>query len=280
MKKILGFLVIFFAFSTNAYADDDLNVNQSTKEQKEIEMIVIQAEIEASEETYKELSKYGVLKSGYGYLEDTLEYKKTVQEKIDEKVKKHGIERISENEPGVSTMGAPSTADVDIQTPVIYTSSQGYFIKAGAVWKKNSWNEPAWVKHAPNMGGDDGLGLYFTDSTNIEIENSSFYTVDNYGKTYNSNLYAYKNNTAGVYYKAPDKYYAVSGEYTWDKAYVTIWPTFKGKVNTKVRTHWTHTWSSAQISTVGISNGGINVAITNNAQSWDGQSINGANVVY
>jgi len=60
-------------------------------------------------------------------------------------------------------------------------------------------------------------------SSEIEISSSSFYTADNFNKTYNTNLYPYQSKPSGVYYKAQDKFLAsLSYEYTWDKAYVTV----------------------------------------------------------
>jgi hypothetical protein len=55
---------------------------------------------------------------------------------------------------------------------------------------------------------------------------------------------------------------------------------FKGRVNTQVRSQWTHTWSFADIQGVTIGNGGISVNISNVADSWNGASTNGATVSY
>lgn len=261
--------------------DGDIKLKHPTKEQKEIELIVIQADMEARDEAYKELAP---MYSNGGYLEDTVEFQDSVQAKIDKKIEKYGIKRIVEKESSeFGIMSSPPTTQISINTPVIYSSSQGYFIKASATWKRDSWGEPYWMKHrasfGSDMGGDDGFGVFFGSSTNIEISRSSFYTADNFNKTYNTNLYPFQTKPSGVYYKAQDKVYtSLSYEYTWDKAYITVWPLFKGAVNTQVRSQWTHTWSSAEITGVTIGAGGISVNISNAAYSWNGASTYGATV--
>ncbi|WP_342505789.1 hypothetical protein [Sporosarcina sp. FSL K6-2383] len=303
MKKLLGTLVIILSFSltTSTLAStlevtdnlkdtkrqDEYKYTPPTKEQKEIELIVIEADMEARDEAYIELaSMYRTLNGGY--LEDTVEFKDTIQAKIDEKIEKYGIKRVSENESdlGISPMASPPVSEIAINKPVIYQSSQGYFIQGSATWKKDSWGEPYWLKHRPTfaaaaVGGDDGLGIYFSNSTNIDISTSSFYTADNYNKGYNSNLYPEKSQPQGVYYKAQDYIYGtIAYEYTWDKAYITVWPQFLGRVNTQARTHWTHTWSTAKITGVGITNSGFNVGISGISNSYDGASIQGVNIIY
>ncbi|MFC5604979.1 hypothetical protein [Sporosarcina koreensis] len=169
--------------------------------------------------------------------------------------------------------------------PTVYSSSQGYFISASIAWKRDSWNEPYWLKHKSSLGsavgGEDGLGIYFGDPTNIEISTSSFYTADNFNKVYNQNITPSKSEPRGVYYRAQDHIYtSLAYEYTWDKAYITVWPNFKGRVNTTARTHFTHTWSSASISGVTVSSSGFSVSITNSNYAYDGVSTTGTAITY
>jgi len=156
-----------------------------------------------------------------------------------------------------------------------------------AQWKRDSWGEAYWLKHKPSfgsaMGGEDGLGIYFSETKNLEIITSSFYTADNFNKTYNSNLYPEKSAPQGVYYKAQDHLYSsLAYEYTWDKAYLTVWHSFKVNVNTVARTHWTHTWSSAKISGVGLTTTGFNISISNSnsGNSYDGVTTSGSSIIY
>ncbi|MET3659058.1 hypothetical protein [Sporosarcina psychrophila] len=286
MKKILGFLLILLSFSGSAYAEELIS-NQPTKEQKEIEQIIILAELEARDETYKELEFKNRL-SNFGYLEDTVEFKDSVEEKVDKKIAEHGIKRIVEEKPEFELMASPPTSAIDVMKPNIYSSSQGYILTASAIWKKKSNGYWTWTDHIPvgvgniNVGGDDGLGVYFQDSTNIDVSTSSFYTYDESTNIYNSNLLPYRNNSSGVYYTAQDKMnVAVIGtKYTWHAAYLTIWPSFKGKVNTTARTQWTHTWSSAKITGATISPSGISVGISNAQNSWDGATTTGTTIIY
>ena len=66
--------------------------------------------------------------------------------------------------------------------------------------------------------------------------------------------------------------------YTWHSSHITVWPNFIGSVNTYARTHWTHTWSSADITGVSISNSGISVNIESSSNAWDGVSTGSVNV--
>lgn len=297
MKKlIIGFAsVLMLSLPMSAFSaaeevaepqeKNEYNHNPATKAQKEIELIVIQADLEARDEAYKELTS---LNKGLNNadVESTQEYQDIVQEKIDKKIEKHDIKRVIDDpEFSITPMaGIPST-EVTVNRPTVYSSSQGYFIKASIAWKRNSYNEPYWQKHRPSlgsaMGGEDGLGIYFGDPKNIEINSSSFYTADNFNKVYNQNISPSVSQPRGVYYKSQDHMYAsYAYEYTYDKAYITVWPYYKGRVNTMARTHFTHTWSSAKITGVGISSSGFSISISNTGYSYDGVSTTGTPITY
>jgi len=171
-------------FSTSAYAEELIS-NEPTKEQKEIEQIIIQAEFEARNETYEELEDK-TINSLLDYNEDTAEFKESVIQKTDEKIEKYGIKRVKEDKPQFETMASPPTTAVNINPPSIYSSSQGYVIMANAVWKKKtSNNQWTWKDHSPlgygsavSVGGADGLGIYFQNSSNISITKSSFLNAE------------------------------------------------------------------------------------------------------
>lgn len=293
MKKIFGLLIILMAFSTNVYAEE-LKSIEPTKEQKEIEQIIIQAEFEARNETYEELGNKTInslLK--LDYIEDSTAFKETVREKIDEKIEKYGIKRLDEDKPPFATQAvSPPTTAIDIKSPSIYSSSQGYVIMGSAVWKKRTDNNQwTWKDHGPlgfgsavSVGGADGLGIYFQSSQNINITKSSFYTHDENGNSYNTNLYPYQNNANGVYYVAQDYMQNTTfnpfHSYTWHSATITIWPSYSGTVNTTARTHWTHTWSTGKITGATISGSGISVSISGSSHAWDGVSNTGTSIKY
>jgi len=109
------------------------------------------------------------------------------------------------------------------------------------------------------------------------ITDSNFYTYDENLESYNTKLEPYRINNAGVYYKAQDEHWYDGYnfnpiEYTFDSAYITAWIAFEGSVKTWARTHFTHIWSSAEISGVSITKGAIYVNISNNSYSWDSQT--------
>jgi hypothetical protein len=293
LKKVFGLLFFSFCVTSSAYASEVSNI--ATDEQRKIEQIVITAESEARNETYEELE--GVYPTELGDIEDTKKFKEAVNKKIDKKIAKHGIKRESEAtvesvEPVYSLAAAsysPPTSAIDLRAPVVYSSSQGYFVKSSVYWKKKSNNVTwYWYDHAPfgygtvDVGGADGLGIYFSNSTNIGVSTASFYTYDEKGGSYNTNLYPYQLNSAGAYFKAQDTMENTTlnpyHNYSWTSSHISVWPNFIGKASAVARTHWTHTWADAEITGASVGNQGISVEIATASESWDGVSPGYANI--
>lgn len=293
IKRVASVILLSYAFGTSVFADE-IVPQQPTESQKKIEQIIIQAEIEARKETYEEIERTEKLNKTMeiiGDIEDTTTFKNKVNQKLNKKLAKYGIKKVEAdvNETFTTMATSPSTTVVDLGTPAIYSSSQGYIIKASVYWKKKPSGTWYWYDHAPccglgtlNVGGADGLGIYFSNSNNLEISKTSFYTYDENGSSYNTNLYPYRINSAGAYYRAQDTMtnstFNPYHNYTWHSSHITVWPNFIGSVNTYARTHWTHTWSSADITGVSISNSGISVNIESSSNAWDGVSTGSVNV--
>lgn len=179
----------------------------------------------------------------------------------------------------IMSITSPPKDEVDIRKLQAYILSQGFVIKASAYWIDQAWED-----HIPfgggNVGGADAFGIYFDNTTNIHIEDSSFYTYTEELIACNTNLYPYKSSAAGVVYKAQDKFdYTLAG-YTWDSAHITVWPIFSGPVDAYVRSNWSHTWSSTDISSIGVSESGISVYFTKTSNAWDGESQYGYHLTY
>ena len=180
MKKIFGTSIFAFILAlsinntTSAFAatestsssednENVINYTPATEEQKRIEQIVIQADIQARKEAYAEL-KYGKFSAEllentkiYQNIEDTKLFQDTVLSKIDTKIKKFGITRIEdETDPQMGILASPPTTEITINKPSIYTSSQGYFIMASAHWKTDSRGTKYWYHHRPSFGSSVG----------------------------------------------------------------------------------------------------------------------------
>jgi hypothetical protein len=273
MKKIISLILVFaILMSTAVFAD---KINKSDKElRKEIDLLITQYEIKAHE--------YAVNKAT-----SNLEYNELYWEKLEKLLKKINVEIVSKGEEPLFTAygsSVPSDA-VTISTPTTYLSSQGYVIKANARW--NQFIATNYSSHLPllsgNVGGGDGLGMYFSNSNNIRIIDSSFYSYDeNYG-SYNQNIYPFDINSDGVFYMPQDKISnSLSGyyKYTCDELYMSVWVEFDGPVNTTVRTKYTHTWNNTGISSVSISGTGIGITYGSSSDYWQGVSTGYATITY
>jgi hypothetical protein len=286
---ILSVVVLFTSMiSINAFASNEKD-NSIKQERIKVEKLVIESEIQARKATIEELTKkyYPDSKDKVYNKTQSDEFKKLFDKKVKKLLSKHNIKIVSdgnttEDDLSIQSVSPPKDK-VDLRDPVIYTSSQGYFIKSSVYWKRKDTGTPYWYDHAPccglgtlNVGGADGLGMYFNNTTNLSINDTSFYTYDEDLNTYNNNLYPYRVNNAGAYYKAQDTIQNASWKpyyhYSWDSAHLTVWPNFSGPVNAQVRTHWTHTWSDADITGVSVSTSGIGVTIANTDKAWDGVS--------
>lgn len=289
---IMTTLVGGTVFGAGTMKEDDSEFN----ERRNIERIVIESEMAARDYAFAKIEKMGGLSylNESVYIEDTPLFKELYLNKLDETLKIYDIKRITETvylegDHNINAVSPPSD-QVDIQDPQVYASSSDYFIKASVYWKK----EPLlgryyWQDHMPlgfgttNIGGGDGLGIYFFDATNLDVVDSYFYTYDENYNSYNNNLYPFKSEKAGEYYKvqATANLPLLGGSahsYTVNSMHITVWPRFTGDVDTIAKSHYSHTWSKGTLEDATISNTGINVTFTNSEYAWSGASKQGARI--
>ncbi|WP_103110350.1 hypothetical protein [Brevibacillus reuszeri] len=285
-KKVFNSLLVLSllvptVFGSVVYGQEETKIDRNTLEKrKEIEKIIIESEIKAREYA-KDKLKEQKGKTAEDY-EGSSEFIEILLEKEKDILSEYDIQRIDEatinEDGGISIQStSPPTNAIDLGSPKVYSSSQGYLIVSSVYWKNEYWRKhlPVTSGSPAKMGGADGLGIFFNDSTNIEISSSSFYTYDESLKTYNNNLYPHRIGGSGVYYKAQDTVNVLwpnANSYSWDSSYITVWPYFKGRVNTTARTQFTHTWGDTDISSVTIGNGYIGVTFSNPGYEWDGYS--------
>lgn len=291
MKKIISVMVIFsllFTLCFSSFAQEDIK----SQERRKIEKIIIKSKLQARKFAKNQLKSKKLKEENISRIYKTEEFKTLYYSYLDNLLDKYNIKRIDsrnnkQQTNTVSTMSvvSPPQDEVLIEDPEIYISSQGYVIMASAYWIDKGWQY-----HVPfgygtlDVGGADGLGIYFDNPTNIHIADHSFYTYDENLNSYNTNLYAYRKDSSGVFYKAQDQVTNTTlnpyHNYTFDSAHISVWPVFSGPVDSYAHTHWVHTWDETDIENVIITDTGFAVTFTKTNNAWDGVSDGYAHIQY
>lgn len=273
MKRIMStmFCICLLMSSITAYAENGSNIDIS-QERRNIEKIIFDAERKAEQLTSKKYNSQRFLSSSINIQNEINSmYDKELNTILESTGKDYNIKLVSKPISNICRSGGLDSRYVNVKAPRVYATSYDYVITASA-----HWINKAWLKHkAPftqDVGGHDGIGIYFGDDTNIEVLDASFHTCDCEGNWYNESIYAEDCKNSGVYYKAQDK--CIGGilqeDYTFDSVYISAWPSIKGPVDTWARTHFSHTWKESGVDSATVSNGGIAVTIGNRENVWDG----------
>lgn len=120
--------ILTATFSCNiSVSAEEITIKKPTKEQLQIEQIIIQSELKAYQETltvYKNLATFSNLISDIPGFEDTF------QQKRDQYIEQYGIIKISNDNLSSMTAINPLTFGLNIESPTIYMMAHHTIINA------------------------------------------------------------------------------------------------------------------------------------------------------
>ncbi|KOP81064.1 hypothetical protein AMS59_01055 [Lysinibacillus sp. FJAT-14745] len=137
-------------------SEEEIIIKKPSKEQQYIEQIIIDAEQQAFQETlaaYKSTSTFSNFICNIPGFEDTF------QQKLDSFIEQYGIIRVSEESLSMLPLVSPFTSELNIHTPIIYTSPSFSIINA-----RGNCSNTSSMENAVKIGEIVGLPIYLYNS--------------------------------------------------------------------------------------------------------------------
>lgn len=243
-------------------------------------LFLINAPVFAAEPSSGTVSSKAELDKRYKEIQSTMLkfYKKEITKDVAEKELKKMKAYLIKDENQVGILSNPDSA-ISLTTPsVIWDSLTGHwFASAYFSWNSNAqWQAdfplpwPAQPGIGVDIGGNDGMGLYF--SRGINRYNSTFQTWNSGGF---NQVYTYPSSSSayGVAYSKQDYGYKLSDGsfgYSWDSGYIDVYfePQFPGQ-SYSAWAEMAHTWKTSTMSITGISSNGISWQFSDNNYAWE-----------
>lgn len=108
-------------------SEEEITIKKPSKEQQYIEQIIIDAEQQAFKET---LAEYKSRTTFSNFICNIPGFEDTFQQRLDSFIEQYGIIRVSEEGLSVLPLVSPFTSELNIYTPILYTSSSFNIIYA------------------------------------------------------------------------------------------------------------------------------------------------------
>ena len=272
MKKLIFLIVLCFCFSfvTSVAFANELNSIQAEIEFNQTpdndELITDPEKIQER----KELVKNEVIK----ILKKSKDMKKVEKWLLDSgfiKIEPDIVE--PDTEVGILSANNNVTYNVDVYYD---TMTDDY-----TVYGEWFWNDCAWSSDVPafggNVGGNDGVALWFSNNNDLTMVNGSAYLLMNsytgyWGQT--STPWDWDQN--GVAFKYQDRSW-VSGtpcnyDYNFDSGYVSVTLTADTPCSSYLKVSYGHDWNTTDLSSVTISSSGVSFTFTKTTDKWQGTS--------
>ncbi len=147
--------------------EEEVTIKKPSREQQYIEQIIIQAEQQAYQET---LIEYKHKSISANFICDIPGFEDTFQHKLDSFIEPYGVLRVSEESLSILPLISPFTSGLNINAPIIYTSSHCSIINARCMRTTNHKNaSSSAIGNAVNIPEAVGIPVYF-NHTALEID--------------------------------------------------------------------------------------------------------------
>lgn len=181
-----------------------------------------------------------------------------------------------------SDFGTLSTKyDVSFGQPDVWydDDSNMWYVLCDFEWKTDANGIPKWYCNQSfhgNVGGYEAVGLYFTVSENIRIQDYLLRTYDFDRDTVYHWTVAEDWSNAGVVFSDQDEVVfdntPFGVDYNFHKGIISMWFERLGHIDTGIKMQYVHTWSETIISNVNISTTGIGFNVVSGEKYWRGVS--------
>jgi hypothetical protein len=179
-------------------SEEEITFKKPSKEQQYIEQIIIDAEQQAFKETlaaYKSKSTFSNFICNIPGFEDTF------QQRLDSFIEQYGIIRVSEESLSILPLVSPFTLELNLHTPILYTSPSFSIINArgncssalsigSAVRIGETVGQPAYLHHSELDMGMPSLGKFTTvkEANRTPLQSAATFTgvsISDYGISFN-----------------------------------------------------------------------------------------------
>jgi len=199
-------------------------------------------------------------------------------EKVEEWLLKNGFVKVEptavelENTTGDVRI-LSSSSNVNMSVEVYYDRYTDEY----SVYGNWAWINGAWVSDVPAFGGDvggyDGLGLWFSNNTNLTMENGSAYLLMNdYFGYWDDTSSVWDWDANGVAIKYQDESW-VSGtpynyDYNFDSGFISVVLKANNPCTSYLKVTYGHDWKSTDLSSVSITSSGITFSFSSSSDRW------------
>ncbi|MFZ5597955.1 MAG: hypothetical protein ACOY35_00005 [Bacillota bacterium] len=272
LKRLLGVLltvVFIFSLSTNAFAAETpsneaiykVSFNQKADPNKIIK------------DPEKKSERRKAIKEGF-----IKKWKETKDHKaVEDWLISQGFIKIEavpmEQESGVSIQS--SNSNVSVPAPSVYYDplNDEYSIQGNFSWNNDAWVNDISGTTVGNMGGNDGVAIWWEKSSAIRYVNDSssqylvLNSIDGYYDTIES---VWDWDNYGIAIKAQDKTWLVSGgyDYNFDSGTLVTTVTVTPGTTSYLKTTYCHTYSSCALNSVSFGSSGVTFNISSSSTGW------------
>lgn len=144
-------------------SEEEITIKKPSKEQQYIEQIIIDAEQQAFKET---LAEYKSKSTFSNFICNIPGFEDTFQQRLDSFIEQYGIIRVSEESLSMLPLVSPFTSELNISTPILYTSPSFSIINA-----RGNCSSASSIESTVKIGEIVGLPIYPLNSE-LEMEMS------------------------------------------------------------------------------------------------------------
>lgn len=137
-------------------SEEEITIKRPSKEQQYIEQIIIDAEQQAFKET---LAEYKGKSTFSNFICNIPGFEDTFQQKLDGFMEHYGIRRVFEESLSMLSLISPFTSELNIHTPILYTSPNFSIINA-----RGNCSSASSIGNPVKIGETVGLPLYLLNS--------------------------------------------------------------------------------------------------------------------
>ncbi|MFJ5565594.1 hypothetical protein [Lysinibacillus xylanilyticus] len=137
-------------------SEEEITIKRPSKEQQYIEQIIIDAEQQAFKET---LAEYKSKSTFSNFICNIPGFEDTFQQRLNGFMEQYGIIRVSEESLSMLPLISPFTSELNIHTPILYTSPNFSIINA-----RGNCSSASPIGNTVKIGETVGLPIYLLNS--------------------------------------------------------------------------------------------------------------------
>lgn len=225
----------------------------------------------------------GIINSYYASRVSDTNRTKTNYEKLEDYLSDNNVHIYEYTVTSAEGNRSVGSTDVNMNSVIIayHSSTNRWSVTGGGYWSSTTYlNDapaPNLIIGALNVGGMDAIGVALTNTSGTipSLLSSSGYAHDGHGHNISMTNPSTSNSAHGVAFQFQDQIY-FSDDNIDDVCYLgygfsaqAIYNSSFAQYHGRARSYYAHTWSNCSINSIGISNSGISVTLSNSNYGWE-----------